>query len=142
VPEGGRKGVQQADIAYSVLEEHESVDTLQAVLLDNTPVNTGYKGGLVACLEKKLGRKLHIIGCFLHLNELPMRHLITDLDGPTESGNRLKGPIGELLHGDELYQQDPVDFEPVPLGMSHRSFQKRLNLSKKFCEKKGKRIGF
>jgi hypothetical protein len=69
------------------VEEHESVDSLQAVLLDNTPVNTGYKGGLVACLEKKLDRKLHTIGCFLHMNELPLHHLICDLDGSTVTCN-------------------------------------------------------
>ncbi len=117
VPPTSAKGVQQADIVFSVLEEHDSVDSIQAVLLDNTAVNTGYKGGLVACLEKKLDRKVHMIGCFLYLNELPLRHLICELDGPTVTGNRLSGPIGKLLHGDDLYRQDPVDFEAVPIGM-------------------------
>ena len=115
VPDKGGKGVQQADITFSVLEEHDSSDSLQAVLLDNTAVNTGYKGGLAVCLERKLNRKLHMIGCFLHLNELPLRHLILELDGPTVTGNRLSGSIGMLLHGDELYRQDPVKFTPVPI---------------------------
>ncbi len=56
VLEKGGKGVQQAAITFSVLEEYDSTDTLLAVLLDNTVVNTGYTGGLVACLERKLNR--------------------------------------------------------------------------------------
>jgi hypothetical protein len=115
VPEKGGKGVQQAAITYSVLEEYDSTDTLLAVLLDNTVVNTGYKGGLVACLERKLNRKLHMIGCFLHMNELPLRHLIIELDGPTVTGNRLSGPIGSLLHGDQTYRLEPVNFARVPI---------------------------
>jgi len=105
-----------ADITYSVLEEYDSVETIEAVLMDNTPVNTGFTGGLCACLEKKLGRKLHLIGCFLHINELPLRHIIRDLDGPTKSGNKLSGKIGEQLDDDCLYRNDPVQFEPIPLG--------------------------
>ena len=33
----------------------------------------------------------------LHTNELPLRHLIANLDGPTNSKNGFKGPIGKLL---------------------------------------------
>jgi hypothetical protein len=85
----------------------------QAVILDNTATNTGRKNGLVACLERKLGRKIHMVGCMLHLNELPLRHLIKELDGATISGNKLAGPIGQKL-GDDFYKETPVDFEPVP----------------------------
>jgi hypothetical protein len=113
VPEGEGKGSDLADIAYSVLEEYESVDSLEAVLLDNTSTNTGFSGGLCACLEKKLGRKLHLIGCFLHINELPLRHIITQLDGKTISGNKFSGPIGQQL-GEDIHQKDCVNFEPVP----------------------------
>jgi hypothetical protein len=44
VPEGHGKGEDLAGIVFSVLEEHDSVDTLEAVILDNTPSNTGQKG--------------------------------------------------------------------------------------------------
>jgi hypothetical protein len=118
-----------ADIAYSVLDEYNSVDSLDAILLDNTPLNTGFAGGLCACLEKKLDRKLHLIGCFLHINELPLRHLIRDLDGPTISGNKLGDPIGRLLDGDELYQMDPVQFEPVPNGFASPEAEEVVDLS-------------
>ncbi len=116
VPENAGRGADQADIKFSVLEEYNSIDSLCALVMDNTSVNTGHIGGLCVCLEKKLGRKLHLIGCMLHINELPLRNLIKELDGPTISGNKLGGPIGKLLDGDELYRSDPVNFEPVECG--------------------------
>jgi hypothetical protein len=53
-----------------------------------------------------------MVGCLLHLNELPLRRLIKQLDGETISGNKLAGPIGQLLGGD-FYQDEPVVFVPV-----------------------------
>jgi hypothetical protein len=114
VPKKGGKGSHQANITYSVLEEYKSVDSLEAILVDNTKVNTGHLNGLCICLERKLKRKLHMIGCFLHMNELPLRHIIRKLDGETISGNKLSGDVGKLLDADELYQRDPVQFVPVP----------------------------
>ena len=35
--------------------------------------------------------------CMLHLNELPLRHIFVDLDGPTASNNTFQGVIGKLL---------------------------------------------
>ena len=54
-----------------VLTEYNSVDTVKAVLVDNTSTNTGCEAGLIAALEKKKIKKLHTIGCSLHQNELP-----------------------------------------------------------------------
>lgn len=68
---------------YSVLSEYDSVDTLQAVVCDNTSVNTGHKTGAVTLLEKLLDRKIHKIGCLLHWNELPLREIVKQLDGKT-----------------------------------------------------------
>jgi hypothetical protein len=113
VPEGEGKGSDLANITFSVLEEFDSSDSLDAVLMDNTATNTGYSGGLCACLERKLQRKVHLIGCFLHVNELPLRHLITQLDGKTISGNKFSGPIGQKL-GEDIHRENPVAFVPVP----------------------------
>jgi hypothetical protein len=112
VPDGQGTGEGLANLTFSVLEETDSIKTIDAVIMDNTPTNTGYSSGLCACLEKRLGRKLHMVGCMLHTNELPLRHLITKLDGKTLSGNRFSGPIGQQL-GQDLYKSDPVDFLPV-----------------------------
>jgi hypothetical protein len=55
-----------------------------------------------------------MVGCFLHMNELPLRHLITRLDGKTLSGNKFSGSIGQQLSDAELHMKRPVKFEPVP----------------------------
>ena len=59
--------------------------------------NTGWKGGSNAHLERMLGRKLHWAICLAHTNELPLRHLIEQLDGKTCSKDGFTGPIGKLL---------------------------------------------
>ena len=71
--------------------------TIQAIGGDSTSVNTGWKGGAMAHLEKLLGRKLVWLVCDLHTNELPLRHLITELDGKTLSNNKWSGPLGQML---------------------------------------------
>ena len=48
-------------------------------------------------LEQLLGRKLNWIVCNLHTNELPLRHLIMEIDGKTMSKNRWTGPLGKML---------------------------------------------
>jgi hypothetical protein len=44
------KGEDLAGIVFSVLEEIDSVDTLDAVILDNMPSNTGQKGLLKSAI--------------------------------------------------------------------------------------------
>lgn len=66
----------------------------------------------MACLERKLSRKIHLIGCFLHFNELPLRHLIIQMDGKTVSGNKFTGPICQHL-GEDFYKEDTLNFEPI-----------------------------
>jgi hypothetical protein len=57
--------------------------TLVAIGGDSTNVNTGIDGGTFQFLEQLLDRNLIWLVCGLHLNELPLRHLITGLDGKT-----------------------------------------------------------
>ena len=54
---------------------------------DSTACITGNIGGVICLLEKSLGRRLMWSICLLHTNELPLRHLFTDLDGPTTHAN-------------------------------------------------------
>ena len=70
------------------------------MLVDNTSTNTGCVGGLVTCLEKKIGHKLHTIGCALHQNELPFRAVFKHLDGSTKSPSTFTGPLGKLCEID------------------------------------------
>ena len=71
--------------------------TLKMIGADSTNLNTGSKEGAIALLERQLGKRLVWSICMLHTNELPLRHLIKHLDGPTGSGNTLSGPAGRLL---------------------------------------------
>ena len=57
---------------------------LRAIGCNETVVNTGSKNGVVRQLEKAAGRSLQWLICQLHANELPLRHLLQNLDGKTK----------------------------------------------------------
>lgn len=96
------------------LETHGVGRTLIAIGGDSTNTNTGWRGGVIQHVEKKLGRKLSWIICWLHLNELPLRHLITALDGQTSSDRTFTGPLGKLLpHVTKLPVRERFDAIPV-----------------------------
>ena len=130
IPTTGATGVVQAEEVFSVLEEYDSVDTLKAVLLDNTHTNTGCEAGLVSVLEKQLKRKLHIIGCSLHQNELPFRAVFKHIDGSTISPTSFIGPIGRL-YTNEYHNLPQIKFDPIvsPLESQYSSIKKTDDLS-------------
>jgi len=66
---------------------------------DGTNTNVGAEGGINHLIEVhvSIGRALQWNVCLLHANELPLRHLIIELDGPTTGANTFAGPIGKLL---------------------------------------------
>ncbi len=80
------------------LKNENIFDDLIVVGCDGTNVNVGGDGGINALIEKELKRPLHWFICMLHLNELPLRALITKLDGPTSSKDGFSGPIGKQLN--------------------------------------------
>ena len=88
---------QIAKILYNWLQEKGFDNTLLAIGGDSTNVNTGVNAGVMRKVELHLKRKLVWIVCSLHTNELPLRHLIINLDGPTSSNNTFSGKIGKLL---------------------------------------------
>ena len=63
---------------------------------DSTISNTGWRKGIIAWMEKILGRKFHWLICMLHTNELGLRKLMAELDGPTNSKTGFSGPLGKL----------------------------------------------
>ena len=83
----GATGKSLAQHLCEVHEEYDSLNTLKAVFVDNIATNTCYKTGMVAVLKKKLGRKLHTVGCNLHQNERPFRYFFKKIDGVTKSPN-------------------------------------------------------
>ena len=86
--------------------------TLKLIGADSTNMNTGCKEGSIVILERLLGRRLVWSICLLHTNELPLRHLIAELDGPTGSGNSFIGPAGKLLPITQTLPYNP-DFTPL-----------------------------
>lgn len=72
-------------------------EDLVLVGCDGTVVNTGYKGGVIRLIEKKIGRPVQWSICLLHFNELPFRALFHHIDGRTEGPNSFTGPIGKHL---------------------------------------------
>ena len=122
-------GAGHAAKLYSVLEEYNSVDTLQAVICDNTLVNTGHKTGAVTVLEKLLDRKIHKLGCQLHWNELPLREIFKQLDGGNSSGTIWTGPIGQRLSEEDLHLQPVVKFKKVETTLAEQSPEVVADLS-------------
>ncbi|KAG0722390.1 hypothetical protein GWK47_006057 [Chionoecetes opilio] len=104
-----------AQALYDLLVTYDSTDSLIVLQGDSTRANTGWKGGTHAHLEKMLGRKLFWSICLLHTNELPLRHLITSIDGPTSSDTGFTGPVCSLLSSVNEMQYN-AEFRGVPGG--------------------------
>lgn len=79
------------------LEQDFDTDDLIAVGCDGTVVNTGVKNGVIRLLENQLGCPLQWLICLFHFNELPLRHLIKQLDGETSGPRGLQDIIGQQL---------------------------------------------
>ncbi|XP_065683157.1 uncharacterized protein LOC136096016 [Hydra vulgaris] len=92
VPKEKGKGKDLAEFTCNVLKKFKSDKSIQS-----TSVNTGKDNCLVACLERILKRRIHLIGCLLHVNKLPLRHLISKLNGSSNSSNNYSGPVGKSL---------------------------------------------
>lgn len=73
------------------MREYGVDKTIMHIGGDSTNTNSGIWGGVFHHVEKMLGRPLNWLLCGLHLNELPLRHLIINLDGPTSSDTGFTG---------------------------------------------------
>src|SRR6218665_120153 len=118
-PEKGSKREKPAEVIANNLidfmKKKGIAKSLQAIGGDSTNVNTGWEGGTMHWLEVKLGRKLIWLVCALHTNELPLRHLITALDGKTLSNNKWAGNIGKVLDTATDIEIDP-SFTKLSIG--------------------------
>ncbi|XP_047131321.1 uncharacterized protein LOC124810448 [Hydra vulgaris] len=112
IPVTGATGLVLATETFSVLQEYNSLESIQAVLLDNTATNTGPISGLVVKLEELLKRKLHLIGCALHQNELPLRALFIKLDGDTTGPRSFSGLLGKRC-AENIQDRNQVLFERI-----------------------------
>ena len=64
---------------------------------DLTSTITGCRGGAIHHLETLLGRKCHWNICMIHINELPLRHLIIQIDGKYIPKQGWTGPLEKLI---------------------------------------------
>ena len=90
-----------------------SLDDVTAIGCDGTAVNPGRKGGVMErlALEDHLNKPQQWLVCLLHTNELPLRHLMKELDGGTNGREDFGGLIGKQLVGCELL--NVIDLEAV-----------------------------
>ena len=112
VTRGSGKAKDIASEIWSLLNK-SSVDTKQIVAIgcDSTAVNTGIKGGVVRLLEKSFKKSIQWFIRLLRINELPLRHLLGYLDGPTTGPRAFSGTIGKAL---QTHDKNPVvRFEPI-----------------------------
>lgn len=125
IPVKGATGAVLAKEVASVLEEFNSLDTVKAILFDNTNTNTGCEGDLVTLQEKNINRKLHTIGCSLHQNELPFRAMFKHLDGYTITPTAFSGPIGKLCERD-FHEQPQVEFTKLSRPLDEMIFSEDI----------------
>lgn len=117
---GTSRCIEQTIIDY-FSKSNISTESLVAVGCDGTNVNVGQKGGVIRLLEERLNRPLQWIICLLHMNELPFRHLFSEIDGKTSGPRSFSGKIGKDL---ETCEQRPVvNFEPISADLPKFSLQ-------------------
>jgi hypothetical protein len=112
-PEDGT-GRGLANDFVETVAENKSKESLCAVNCDGTPVNTGWKDGMFAHVERDLQKKLLLLSCMLHANELPFRKLFDSCDGNygTTGPESFGGELGKQAKK-ELHLEDVVEFEAV-----------------------------
>jgi len=87
------------------------INKIQSIRCDGTNTNVGWKTGIIRRLEKKFQRPLHWIICQLHGNELPLRHLLIQLDGKTSGPTQFTGAVGKLLNETRFENLQMVNFQ-------------------------------
>ena len=90
-----QSAIKETEAVYHLMQQHDLTESCMILGGDSTVSNTGWKGGVIANLEKLLGRtrKCHWCICMLHTNELSFRHFIVGIEGATTSNVAFSGPI-------------------------------------------------
>ena len=73
-------------ISEAILEftgKYNNNHKLTVIGCDSTKVNTASMGGVFHQTEEKIGHRVMWLFCLLHINELPLGHLFTNLYGKT-----------------------------------------------------------
>jgi hypothetical protein len=110
-PTSGQSESIKCSIIDFLNEKDISTSELVAIGCDGTNINTGAKNGVIALIERDIGRPVQWLICQLHANELPLRHLLQNLDGPTSGPQGFTGPIGKHIKSSE--NLEVVEFAPI-----------------------------
>ena len=92
---------------------HDSEESILVLSGDSTSMNTGWRNGVHASFERMVGHRVLWSICLKHTNELPLRHLISKLDGATSSDKGFSGPVCKYLTKVEEMEYNP-DFQCIP----------------------------
>lgn len=103
------------DIQKFIHERDVSTEGLTTIGCDGTVLNTGNRGGVIKYMEEYLGRPLQWVICFIHCNELPLRHLFIEADGKMTGPIGFSGPIGKKIVSCENMRI--VSFAKVPFNI-------------------------
>ena len=72
--------------------DYDRTKRMTSVLSDTPTVNTGYKTGvnkrLADHIRRTHKRHIHWMECQFHINEIFLKHVILDTDGPSVNGTR------------------------------------------------------
>lgn len=96
-PSSGKSADLKDSIVTFLTQNDIKTEKLVAIGCDGTNVNTGCDGGVIRLLELHCNRPFHWFVCQLHMNELPLHHLLIHIDGVTLGPNSFTGPIGKSL---------------------------------------------
>ena len=131
IPKDKGTGRDLAEDFLDVLGEYDSKESILAILCDSTATNTGWKTGLFVSVERALKSPLTLLACFLHLNELPFRHVFVLCDdGMGTSGpNSFKGVIGTSIQG-EIHTEPVIKYESISSELPGLADTVRVKLSR------------
>lgn len=131
-PSSGTAKDSENAICSLLEEENRQMENIVAVGCDGTNVNTGRKNGIISRMEQRLDRPLQWLICQLHANELPLRHLLSSLDGPTSGPVAFSGPIGRNLKNCE--NMKVIRFVPIQSSIPE-NFTGKLSQTNIICIK-------
>ena len=81
-----RKGkLVAAKINQKLVQMGVDVTKVKCLGGDSTTLNTGVRNGIMTQLERLWGHKVEWVTCLYQIGELPMKKLLSDLDGITKS---------------------------------------------------------
>ena len=87
------------------------MNNITVIGCDGTNTNVGRKSGVIVQLEKLNKKPFQWCICLLHMNELPLRHLVKNFDGETSGPKSFTGPLGKMLAN--VVSMPVVNFVPV-----------------------------